>query len=178
MILSVIAAISNENERSRVADIYERYGENMYAKAYSILRNDHDAEDAVMCAFERIIIHIDKFMNGDMDSLAGLVMIYTKCAAIDIYRKNKSHAADPLDEVSDMSDDTADVVISNQTAEDIANAMNALTDMQKNALILKYYYGHSSEEIAEIIGSTAEAVRTMLLRARRKLAKILKEKMS
>ena len=106
-----------------------------------------------------------------------LLQIYHVGAGEDFFYYTMD-AADPLDEISDMTDDTADVVISNQTAEEIAYAMNALTDTQKNALILKYYFGHSSEEIASIIGSNAQAVRTMLLRARRRLAKILKEKMS
>ena len=177
MILAIIAAISDEQERLRVTEIYEKYGENMYAKAYSILRHVHDAEDAVMCAFERIIVHIDKFMPGDIDSVAGLVMIYTKCAAIDIYRKKKNHSAEPLGEVSDITQDTADEVIAAQTSADIANAIDRLTEMQKTAVILKYYYGYSSEEIASLIGSTSEAVRTLLVRARCRLAKILKEKL-
>ena len=176
MILAMIAAISDSEERSRVTEIYERYNENMYAKAYSILNNSHDAEDAVMNAFERIILHVDKFIGVKTDSLAGLVMLYTKCAAIDIYRKKQRHTAEPFDEISEATDDIADTIIAAETAESIAKAIERLTETQKTAIILKYYYGHTSEEIASIINSTSEAVRTMLVRARRRLAKMLKEK--
>ena len=56
---------------------------------------------------------------------------------------------------------------------DLARAMKHLEPMQRELLWLAYAQGASHEEIAEILGLRAISIRTLLLRARRKLAGIL-----
>ena len=56
---------------------------------------------------------------------------------------------------------------------DLARAMKKLEPMQRELLWLAYAQGASHEEIAQILGLRAISVRTLLLRARRKLAGIL-----
>src|SRR5688572_17147892 len=56
---------------------------------------------------------------------------------------------------------------------DLARAMQQLQPMQRELLWLAYAQGSSHEEIAEILGLRAISIRTLLLRARRKLAGIL-----
>lgn len=169
MILSMILAISDDTERNRVIEIYEHYSGNMYSLAFSILNNSHDAEDAVMYAFEKIIRNIGKFIDTDIDSVSGLVMIYTRCSAIDIYRKNKNRAKEHVEDFSDPCDDVSNIVITKEMSKIIADAINSLSDKQKDIVILKYYYNHSDEEIALITGMTNDAVRQSLVRARRRL---------
>lgn len=56
---------------------------------------------------------------------------------------------------------------------DLARAMQRLDVAQRELLWLAYAQGASHEEIAEIVGVRAISVRTLLLRARRKLAAML-----
>jgi RNA polymerase sigma-70 factor (ECF subfamily) len=56
---------------------------------------------------------------------------------------------------------------------DLARALKRLDPMQRELLWLAYAQGSSHEEIAEILGLRAISIRTMLLRARRKLAAFL-----
>lgn len=56
---------------------------------------------------------------------------------------------------------------------DLARAMKKLEPVQRELLWLAYAEGASHEEIAEVLGLRAISVRTLLLRARRKLAGIL-----
>lgn len=56
---------------------------------------------------------------------------------------------------------------------DLQKAMGKLDPTQREMLWLAYANGSSHEEIAEILGVRAVSIRTMLLRARRKLAAIL-----
>lgn len=58
---------------------------------------------------------------------------------------------------------------------DLARAMKRLEPVQREMLWLAYAQGASHEEIADVLGVRAVSVRTMLLRARRKLAAILTE---
>lgn len=59
------------------------------------------------------------------------------------------------------------------TRTDLARAMQQLEPMQREMLWLAYAQGASHEEIAETLGLRAISIRTILLRARRKLARLL-----
>lgn len=56
---------------------------------------------------------------------------------------------------------------------DVTRALNTLEPLQRELLWLAYAQGASHEEIAAITGVRSISVRTLLLRARRKLAKVL-----
>jgi RNA polymerase sigma-70 factor, ECF subfamily len=58
---------------------------------------------------------------------------------------------------------------------DVARGMKMLEPIQREMLWLAYAQGASHEEIAEILGLNPVSIRTMLLRARRKLAAFLSE---
>ena len=57
---------------------------------------------------------------------------------------------------------------------DVARAMRKLEPMQREILWLAYAQGASHEEIAQIVGVRAISVRTLLFRARKKLAAVLR----
>ena len=56
---------------------------------------------------------------------------------------------------------------------DLARAMNKLEPVQRELLWLAYAQGASHEEIAGILGLRAVSIRTLLLRARRKMSDLL-----
>jgi len=58
-----------------------------------------------------------------------------------------------------------------QLAEQIQRALAELPENQRAALLLKGVHGHSYREIAEILGISESAVESLLVRARRTLAK-------
>ncbi|HEX6179149.1 MAG TPA: RNA polymerase sigma factor [Thermoanaerobaculia bacterium] len=57
---------------------------------------------------------------------------------------------------------------------DVARAMKKLEPMQREILWLAYAQGESHEEIARIVGVRPISVRTLLFRARKKLAAVLR----
>jgi RNA polymerase sigma-70 factor (ECF subfamily) len=61
------------------------------------------------------------------------------------------------------------------TKTDVQRAMSRLQPAQREILWLAYAQGSSHDEIAEILGIRSISVRTILLRARRKLAALLTE---
>ena len=56
---------------------------------------------------------------------------------------------------------------------DLARAMQQLEPVQRELFWLAYEQGASHEEIADMLGLKAVSIRTLLLRARRKLAALL-----
>jgi RNA polymerase sigma-70 factor (ECF subfamily) len=56
---------------------------------------------------------------------------------------------------------------------DVARAIQQLEPMQRELLWLAYAQGVSHDEIAEILGLRSISIRTLLFRARKKLAALL-----
>ena len=87
-LLSLAAlAVLSPDERGLVEDIYLKYEKKLYAKALGITGNRHDAEDAVENAVLGVIGNISHFAGKPDREIASQLYIYTKYAAIDIYRK-------------------------------------------------------------------------------------------
>lgn len=60
-----------------------------------------------------------------------------------------------------------------ERAEELVAALAELSPNQRAAVVLHHYAGYPADEVAEIIGSSAGAVRVHLLRGRRKLRTLL-----
>ncbi len=56
---------------------------------------------------------------------------------------------------------------------DLIAALNRIPHQQRACLVLRYYEGYSSLEIARIVGSTPPAVRMQISRGRRRLRRVL-----
>ena len=88
--LQIIMAIEDEDDRSFVESLYNKYKGKMKQIAYDILQNEHDAQD---CVHETIVIIIEKLERfkgtTDEESLKWLISVVCKNKAIDKYRKNK-----------------------------------------------------------------------------------------
>lgn len=60
---------------------------------------------------------------------------------------------------------------------DLVRALRQVSDMQRQALILRHYMGYSNVEVARILGSTPSSIGVQLFRSTRKLRTLLSEEM-
>ena len=173
--LAIFLTISNENDRMTAIDLYNRYSRKMYAIALSMLKNESDAQDAVMEAFKRIIKNIKKFNNISCNKIEGLLVIYIRNTSIDVYNSNKRHAKYTSFEChsSDTQESTEDVVVSRNEAERLAEVIARLPESQSSALLMKYEYGYSYQDISKALNVTESAVRSMISRAKAELRKLM-----
>ena len=71
MLAILLAALESEADKQKFTDIYEQYHPQMEQTALRILKNQHDAEDAVQNAFMQIIRHFEKIDESPGASGAG-----------------------------------------------------------------------------------------------------------
>jgi len=93
VILTLISALNDENDRRIARDLYDLYSSRMKKYAYSILKNEHDAEDAVQDTMVRIIKNLPKFKTYSAEATEKLVVVYLKNVALSIYQENKKSRA-------------------------------------------------------------------------------------
>ena len=178
-----MAALDTEN-RSTAEQIYIQYKRQIYSIAYSILNNQHDAEDILNEVMVDVIENIEKFVTCDGNKIAAQIVIYTRNAAINRYRKNRrksevESSVTYMDEDGslcdiDIADDTSieDIIMSREMSEMVRKKLLELPQDYSDAISLVYGLGYSYKEAAAILRITPNAVALRLYKAKKKLAKL------
>jgi RNA polymerase sigma-70 factor (ECF subfamily) len=166
-----ILAIENETERVTAETIYKSYYKNMYGMAVYILKNQHDAEDAVQDAMYRICRNITKFVDLPEDEVIKLIVVYTRNASINIYNdKKKRSGVSEQDLEYKLSDDnyteTKDMEFTSEAIRILSDLMEKLPSNYCDVLLLKYYHNYSLTQIAEVLGIEESSAASKLSRAR------------
>ena len=178
----MLAELSTE-EQNFVLQIYEDYREFMFKRAYEILRNEHDAADAVQDAMLKIIKFIDKFQGNVVIGIRSTI----ERKAIDHYNGKKKQRENETDmsvtfeddeesqmrEVEDSSVDIEQLLLTHEMQEDVQRALQQLSLDLQDAVNLVYFIGYSQVEAAEYLGIKDGTMRKRIFTARKQLAKIL-----
>ena len=170
---SGLAVMGEEEFRA----FYERTARPLWAYLSRLTLNPQETDDLLQEAYYRFYRAAARH-DSESHRRNSLFQIATNVAR-DAARRAKLHPAVPLEEEASVE---AVPGIQVPTPErqaamraDLARGMRRLAPVQRALLWLAYAQGASHEEIAEILGLREVSIRTLLLRARRKLAGILSE---
>ncbi|MCR4599118.1 MAG: RNA polymerase sigma factor [Acetatifactor sp.] len=163
----------DSNANIRFDELYHKYAKNMHRQTFDILKDVHEAEDAVQEAFIRIWGSMDKVQKFDEPRVESFLICVARNAAIDIYRKKKDrwHREEPYDESFPYAFDPVLAVDENSFQEKILRFPNR----EREVIDLKYTYGFRYWEIAKILGISVVAVKKDLKRAKERLKKLCQE---
>lgn len=159
---------------------YERTARPLWAYLSRISGDPHKVDDFLQEAYYRFYRASKRYEN-EAHRRNSLFQIATNLVR-DAARRGKHYEEVPLADEESMSAGLAGAVPKSESPSpetevamrtDVARAIQRLEPTQRELLWLAYAQGSSHEEIAEILGLSAISVRTLLLRARRKLAGIL-----
>ncbi|MBQ2807153.1 MAG: RNA polymerase sigma factor [Clostridia bacterium] len=158
--------------------IYELYYKQMYQKAYAILRNKQDAEDAVQEAFYRVCLNAEAFAQPHSDSTVALIHTYTKNAAINSYHRKKRRRAmlsddRDADELSIPLDDLAALIEREEMAARVRAAVETLEPRYREVITLKYYAHMKNIEISKRLGLSPNVINGRIFRAKKALRRVL-----
>jgi RNA polymerase sigma-70 factor (ECF subfamily) len=165
-------AVMGDNE---FRAFYERTARPLWAYLSRISGDSHKADDFLQEAYYRFY-RASKHYESEAHRRNSLFQIATNLVR-DAARRGKLYEEVPLANEASAGAVPRSESPSPETEAamrtDVARAIQQLEPMQRELLWLAYAQGSSHEEIAEILGLSAISVRTLLLRARRKLAGIL-----
>lgn len=167
--LVYLQMLDSPAEQSKFEKVYILYKDILYAAAYSILRNDHDAEDAVHHAFVKIAENILKISDPECPKTKSYVVTIVENTAINIYRRKKRHPAVPFNE------ETAGLTVEYSGTNELARCMAKLPARYREVLLLKYHHGYSTREIAKMLGLTEANAAKIEQRAKARLEVLCKE---
>jgi RNA polymerase sigma-70 factor (ECF subfamily) len=156
---------------------YERTARPLWAYLSRICGDSHQADDFLQEAYYRFY-RASKRYESEAHRRNSLFQIATNLVR-DAARRGKQYQEVPLADAESPSagavpkDESPSPETEAAMRTDVARAIQRLEPAQRELLWLAYAQGSSHEEIAEVLGLSAISVRTLLLRARRKLAGIL-----
>jgi RNA polymerase sigma factor (sigma-70 family) len=148
----------------------------MYRTALKLLGQgrEADAEDAVQMALIKLWQSAPKWQrkkNGRVEGYAYRI-VYTSC--MDMHRKNKQAVMQDIDDMDLAAEETPhEILVHRDLHAVLVGAIDGLPDMQKQAVLLHYYSGYTQTEVADLIGKSEKATESLIIRARKNLAKSL-----
>ncbi len=163
-----LLSVFNTNQNiSKFESLYHKYKKLVMYIALNELSNVDIAEDIAADVFETLARNINKIDDVESDSTKSFVCIITKSKIGEYRRKNKKYV--PFEDGFDVvyNDDLLEKVLVNT----VADAISQLSERYKDIIVLKYYHGFSTAEIAKIHNISKETVRKRIERARQMLLK-------
>jgi RNA polymerase sigma-70 factor (ECF subfamily) len=153
-------------DSSALAELYDRFAGGMLALAQRIVGRGTEAEDIVHDVFLEAWRH-----SADYDPARGSVkawlLLRTRSRSLDLQksaRVSKQARGLPEDWLSELGDPTLDTTAGVDQAR-IRQVLTILTPEQREVLLLGYFEGLSSSEIAEVIGVPIGTVKSRVAAA-------------
>jgi len=171
---AVLMASTNEDALETAVREHARL---VYRIAHSVLRNQHDAEDATQETFIRVMRYRRK-LQGVRDRKTYLARIAWRVAIERSQAKaeislSEAATSDAIFELRSQLVSAEQTALGNELASLIESLISALPKTLRDPLRLSTLEEFEPREIAEVLGTSEASVRSRLFRARQ----ILKEKL-
>lgn len=150
-------------ERADMEKKYDKYIGMVYRTAFAYFKNKPDAEDVASEVFIKYFTSTQTFTDEQHEKAWLMRVTINRCK--DILKSFRVKYTVPLEEAGEVC----------QTEDEnlVYNAVMALPKKYRLAIHLYYYEGYASKEIAKMSGTSDQAIRLRLSRARKMLRETL-----
>ena len=168
---TIICGIAEKNE-SIINEVISKYSKLLWPIVSAVLKNvgsDEDVEECVADVFIDLWTNPNRF-DPKKGSLKSWLCMIARCKAIDKYRTLSRHSTVPL-EGAMMAGRMGlqDAYIQEETKRELVAAVKALTNIERDILIRRYYYEQKPRDIAKALDLSVKKVDNYLYRAKQKL---------
>jgi RNA polymerase sigma-70 factor, ECF subfamily len=167
-----------KGEKELFHELIQPYERSVYLSAYSILRNQSDAEEVAQEALLKAFAHLDQLRSTDKFK-AWLLLIAVNEARMR-RRKEHQHLFESLEEqtmeteegdfmprqFADWREIPSDILEKKEIRTAVQNALNTLPEKYRDVFILRDMQHLTVTETAQVLRLTIPAVKTQLHRAR------------
>ncbi len=165
---------AREGDEEAFGILVERYMRPAYAVALSVTRRHEDAEDASQEAFVAALRRLDDCRNPE--KFGGWLMTIVRNRARNLLRRENLRATEPIPEsASSGTPGPARAAERSALRGRLMEALDELTEVQREVVLLHDLEGWKHREIAEHLEMPPGTVRSHLHYARKALRAILSE---
>lgn len=170
-LLDTLATRAAAGDRSSFERIYSLLVDELYAYVRGQVQDDTVAEDLIANTFLKAWRSAKRYRSGS-DGFRRWIFGIARNEVRDHWRTNRRflelHDYDVTDESGVLPQGDAE-----GARRLVHRALATLTEDQRQVVVLRYFDNKSHEEIATILGKREGAVRALLLRALRRMRKVM-----
>lgn len=165
---------ARQGDREAFSELVEMYHAQVYSLCYRMLGNPHDAEDAAQETFLRAYRAMKRY-DPSKKFITWLLSIAANYC-IDQHRKRKAVLIDldqaPQMGMMDQNPGVESQMVRREQQAQVQALLGRLKPKDRAALVLRFWYDYSYEEIAASLSLTVSAVKSRLHRSRVEMAKM------
>ncbi len=151
-----LPAVSVRSMELDVTQLYRRYGDMVLGRCRSLLRNEADAQDAAQDVFLKAHRYQDGFRGESSPSTWLFKITTTTC--LNRIRSRKRRPEDPVEEPPPIG--VEDGMLASHELRDLVRRLLDTADEGTRAAVLYHYYdGMTHQEIGDLLGVSAAAIR-------------------
>lgn len=146
--------------------------------AYAVIKDGHLAEDLFQNLLLKALKTDASFENEK--ALISWSVVTIRRGSIDLLRKRKRELMVLDDEVLDLIDSQiiqTPFASENKKQEALETCLTSLTDRANLVLKLRYFYGHTCDEVAKKTGMSQDAIYKLISRTHHKLKNCIEVKL-
>lgn len=183
MLIFATMAIEDDSDRIFIENIYHNYFRIMYSTAFKIVEDDSSARDIVHDSIIKLMDKVSLLKEFECCILMSYLVSTVRNISISFVRKRNKYSTcafngfddDLSDSIPDFAPYPIDILIGKDDNSALISAINKIPANERELLISKYFLGKSDMEIGSEIGISPHSVRTYIMRARKKVKRILVE---
>jgi len=162
------------------ATLVHRHQDRLWAVALRMMRNPHDAADALQDAYVAAFRRAAGF-RGEAQVSTWLHRIVVNACLDRLRQLQRRQREQPLPDDPERTAELAEPaeqspVEQREVQRDLIEALAELNDDQRNALVVVDVEGYSVQEAADILGVPVGTVKSRCARGRVRLARLLRER--
>lgn len=150
--------------------IYLDYKEKVAAYVRNRIADPYAAEDVVSKVFLKVYRKLECY-DESRASLSTWIYSITRNTVIDYFKERETQTLS-FDAVAGIEEIPDELPADEELLEDLANALEKLSERERDLIILHYYRGYTLKRIAEMMGMSyinAKVIHAKVLSALRKL---------
>ncbi|WP_073252698.1 RNA polymerase sigma factor [Shimia gijangensis] len=144
----------------------------VFSHAYRMLGDRAEAEDVAQEALVRLWKIAPDWRQGEAKITTWLYRVVANLCT-DRLRKTRGVALDAVPEPEDDAASAVEMLQNRARMDALQEALNSLSDRQREAVVLRHIDGLGNPDISEIMEISVEAVESLTARGKRALAKAL-----
>jgi RNA polymerase sigma-70 factor (ECF subfamily) len=157
--------------------LVERFRERVWRVCWRLMGNEHDAQDAAQEVFVRLFFDRGKFAGRSRYATWLHGVAIRTCLTLRRSRSRRrrretpeSAAGDEARPVQAQADGRATAAQAVDAAHDVARLLEGLDEADRALVLMKFAEGHEYDDLAEMFGTSAGALRMRVARIRERLA--------
>jgi len=178
----VLVRSAQKGDTVSFEELVARHSDRIYARAYSLMRNEEEAVDLSQEAWVKGWQRLQQF-QGDSSFLTWMTRIVINLC-LDQLRKQKRHRIESIEQLDDDLggvERQMPIVVTNPTErlereelrKKIDQALGQLSVAHRTVLVLHEFEEMEYKQIAQVMGCSIGTVMSRLFYARRKMASLL-----